>query len=103
MSTTTSPDPATGSGASPYCSLSVPPCPVSNIAFIRFLRLPLAARLHEKAPRGGQRGAFFSLVRAGLHPAMTGCPGSRPEGESVRVEHQRAQLDALAREGVGRG
>src|SRR6266581_3884965 len=34
MSTTTSSGPATGSGASPYCSISGPPWPVSNTAFI---------------------------------------------------------------------
>src|SRR6516162_9441873 len=82
MSTTTSPGPAVGSGASPKRSTSGPPCFVSSTAFIvsSYLLLPLQKLDQELAdtvrllllyPMGGafyQMAAQHPRARALSHP-----------------------------------
>src|SRR5271170_376395 len=52
MSTTTSPGPATGSGASPYTNFSGPPWPVSNTAFIERLLSYSSHRRRDRQTAG---------------------------------------------------
>src|ERR1700730_5844492 len=82
ISTTTSPGPAVGSGTSPSCSTSGPPCFVNNTAFMGSSRLSLPLQkldqqlahplrlllLHPMAGAVDQMAAKHPRARALLHP-----------------------------------
>src|SRR5438445_5452089 len=82
MSTTTSPGPAVGSGASPSCSTSGPPCFVNSTAFMIASRLLLPLQEVDQQPAHplrllllnpmtgpiDQMAAQHPAARALLHP-----------------------------------
>src|SRR5215472_14512411 len=76
MSTTTSPDPAFGSGASPSPSTSGPPCLVNNTAFIVSSRLSLQLQKLQQEPA--------HLLRLLLLHPMAGAV------DQMAAEHPRA-------------
>src|ERR1700720_1148549 len=85
ISTTTSPGPAVGSGTSPSCSTSGPPCFVNSTAFMGSSRLsPPLQKLDQQLAYPLRLLLLHPMARAGDQMAAQH-PGARPPLHSLEI------------------